>query len=369
MEKVELAIFGTGYWGTKLAREYAAIETSTGDVKLVYVIDSSSAALDSIKNELNKPVYPFISPEFRTNYFDALNDPKVEAVHIALPNHVHYKVARDALEAGKHVLLEKPIATNSREAFKIARLAEEKGLVLQVGHIFRFNNAIRTTRELLRSGKIGKIFYAGLNWTTRMNPLPVGRDIVFDLAPHPLDILNFLLDEWPVGVDAVGDSFVQKKADSEEVAFIHLEFPDQIIASIYLSWIHHGAKERSVKIIGEKGTVTCDALNQKIQFDFDDSSIQIPISDVGGFRGYNDNSQIDLTQSSESKNVPNNTIRDMQLHFVDRIRGRGPQLNSALVGAQTVSVLESITYAMRLGKKIRDREQDNTIAMRTFRSY
>jgi UDP-N-acetylglucosamine 3-dehydrogenase len=346
--RVKLAVFGAGYWGTKLCREYYTLENTTGEVELSYIVDSSEVALENIRKELSKLAYkPRSTLKYKTDYFQVLNDPEVEAVHIALPNQLHYEVARKALEMGKNVLIEKPLCTTSREAFKLARLSEEKGLVLQVGHIFRFNNAIRTLKEVLRSGRLGKIFYANLYWATYEPSLATNRDIVFDLAPHPVDILNYLLDEWPSGVHAVGDSYVHNKENREEVAIVSLEFPERVLAQLYLSWIHHGAKERIVKIICEKGTLTCNALDQKIKLDYDHTSVEIPAFpfDLNNLLTPRD----EYGKSRDGKILgPNNTIRDMQLHFVSQIRKRGPQMSSALVGARTVQVLEEITSAMRV---------------------
>ncbi len=349
--RIKLAVFGAGYWGTKLSREYAAIENSTGEVKLSYVVDTSVGALDQVKQELSNPIYPSTDATFSCDYSEVLEDSELDAVHIALPNQLHYPVARAAMDSGKHVLLEKPISTTSREAFKLTRLAEEKGLVFLVGHIFRFNNALRTVKQTLREGRMGRIFYANLDWATFMEVLPKERDIIFDLAPHPIDVLNFLLDEWPENVDAVGDSYVQKEDNSEEMAFVHLEYPDQILASIYLSWIHHGLKERSVKLVCEKGTITCDALRQTVKLDYDHNINEIPVFPFDGIDPVTPNKM--GSAETSRKSGANNTIRDMQYHFLERIASRGPQINGGMIGAQTVVVLENITAAMRAGRKLR----------------
>lgn len=353
--RLKIAVFGTGYWGTKLCKEYSGIESTTGEAQLRYVVDSSEYALGAIKKELDKQKnYSTSSIIFCQSYEEALSDPNVDAVHIALPNQLHYQIAHQALESGKNVLIEKPIATTSREAFKLARFAEEKGLVLQVGHIFRFNNAIRTVKEVIRSGRLGKIYYANLNWSTFMSPLPKDRDIVFDLAPHPVDILNYLLDEWPIGMDAIGDSYVQQKENCEEVAFVNLEFPERVLAHLYLSWIHHGAKERTVKLVCEKGSITCNALDQKIQLDYDHTSVEIPVFPfelnniiLGKKSAAMSNGAAEPKRTQQQVLGPNNTIRDMQYHFISQIMRRGPQMSSGLVGARTVQVLEEITEAMR----------------------
>jgi UDP-N-acetylglucosamine 3-dehydrogenase len=330
-----MAVFGAGYWGTKLCREYMALGRSTKDALLGWVVDSSDSALESIRSKLGQSAITFSK-----DYQAVLASREIDAVHIALPTTLHYKSARAALEAGKHVLLEKPMALSSREAFKLASLAEERGLVLQVGHIFRFNAALRMARKMIQEGYVGDVFYAKLEWTT--SEIPSGeRDIVFDLAPHPIDVLNYLLDEWPVGVDAVGESYHRRKESLEEMAFINLEFPDRITANIYLSWIQPGGKERVLRVVGENGTLFCDALSQTVALQTKKGESKVPASQFPRIGNGHE------LESKGEEGVPNNAMRDMQIHFIDTIRGRGPQFNSALIGARNVEVLEAITRAMR----------------------
>ena len=350
---IRLAVLGAGSWGSKLCREYAGIERSTKDFSLSWVVDASSSALDSVKNEIGQG-----GRTFSLDYFTPLRNRSVDAVHVALPTPLHYQTARAALEAGKHVLLEKPMATSSREAFKLASLAEELGLVLQIGHIFRFNSSLRMVRQMIREGRIGKVFYAKLDWAT--DEIPTGeRDIVFDLAPHPIDVLNYLLDEWPSDVDAVGESYLRRQRSLEEMAFINLQFPDRITANVYLSWIQHASKDRLVRIVGEDGTLHCDALNQSVTLHTKKGVSKIPAS-AFPWLGSNDNAR--SSQPGGHGKVPNNTIRDMQLHFLDTVRGRGPQFNSAMIGARNVEVLEAITRAMRMRRGAQTEPQYPPIA-------
>ncbi|MDG6900521.1 MAG: Gfo/Idh/MocA family oxidoreductase [Nitrososphaerota archaeon] len=327
-------MFGAGYWGTKILREYARLGVSQPDFNLEYVVDSSTLALERIKGEIGTKT------GFESDY-RAVLDTKVDAVHIALPNSLHYEVARDALEAGKHVLIEKPMALNSRDAFKLVSLAEESGLVLQVGHIFRFNDAVRMVRRLIGEGKIGRAFYLKLDWAATLTP-PRDTDIVFDLAPHPVDALNFILDEWPSSVEATGGSYLRKTEHAEEMAFINLEFPDRILASIYVSWIQHGVKDRMIRVVGEKGTIVCDALNQTIMISNEQGPTNVSRSQFPSSGPRNG-----ADAGAKSTDAPNNTIRDMELNFIESTRGRVPQYNSGFVGARTVSCLEAIVAAMR----------------------
>jgi UDP-N-acetylglucosamine 3-dehydrogenase len=334
-QRVEVALLGAGYWGSKIAKEYLSIQNTTDQASLVSVADISKNALDTLDSTIKLD-----GVVLTTRYQDVFEEKNIDAVHIAVPNELHYEIARHALESGKNVLIEKPMATTSREAFKLADLAEEMGLVLQVGHIFRFNNALRFLKKTLRSNLFGRTYYANLNWTTYMLTPPKNRDIVFDLAPHPVDILNYLFGEWPTRVDAIGESFIRGNTQQEEVAFINLQFPDTILANVHVSWIQQGRKERSVVVVCEKGAIECDALNQTViayaNAESDKPIVMFPFGN-----------------DASPELVPNNTIRSMQLHFIERIRGRGPQFNSGLIGARTVEVLEDITKAERIHQRSR----------------
>jgi UDP-N-acetylglucosamine 3-dehydrogenase len=348
LKPVKVAVLGAGYWGTKLTREYVAIQSTTGDAVLDWVVDSSEAALESVRRQVVRTTSNTSGTRTKfSNRIEQALESDADAVHIALPNNLHYELGRAALEAGKHVLLEKPMATDSRHAFKLVALAEEKGLVLQVGHIFRFNNAVNMVRKLLSEGRLGKVYYAKLDWAAFLAP-PDGRDIVFDLAPHPIDVLNYLLGEWPSDVDAVGESYVRKGALSEDMAFVNLEYPDEIVANVYLSWIQHGSKDRTIRIVGERGTIYCDAAQQTVYMYTDEGKTEIPRSLFPHSRLGNGIADGGVPPASE----PNNTIRDMEYHFIDTVRGRGPQLNSATIGARTIEVLEAITGAMRRRKSV-----------------
>lgn len=312
---------GVGYWGTKLVNEYLALSKSKGSFELNSVIDFASEKLEEIKDKFGS-----YNLTFSTDYDKMLLNDWIDAVHIATPNHTHYELARKALERGKHVLLEKPMTLSCREAFKLARVAEENGLVLQVGHIFRFNNALEIGKQIIRTNKLGKVFYVNLNWASYLEP-PKGRDIVFDLMPHPVDILNYFLDEWPSAVHAIGKSYLRNEDYREEAAFTHLEFPNDVLGNIYVSWLHHGVKERNVTIVGDKATMQIDALNQRVTLADDKAVKEIFV-------------------------VPNNTMQSIQSHFIDRITGRGPSYNSAIIGAVTVQVLEAIQKSMKTGLRV-----------------
>jgi predicted dehydrogenase len=321
-KQVRLAVIGAGYWGEKLIEEYLRLSKKS-TVELSAIVDKNRERLSYIKGKHNLP-----DKIFHSDFQEFLrNDKETDAVHIATPNETHYQIALEALERGKHVLLEKPMTTSSRSAFRLAREAERKGAILLVGHIFRFNNAVNMAKRLIENKMLGKIYYLNMKWTTYMQNLPE-RDIIFDLAPHPVDIINYLLEEWPINVYSKAKSFKRKSKNLEEAAFITMELPDDIIAGITLSWIQSGAKTRTVEIVGENSTLYVDALNQKIQL-------------------YDNNNN-----KSEIQIEVNNTIEALINHFIDRIINGSPPVNSSLVGAMTVHILEKIRESLEKNSSV-----------------
>jgi predicted dehydrogenase len=310
-KRVKVAVIGAGYWGEKLIGEYLRLSKKSA-ITLSAVVDKDQERLSYIKNKYNLP-----DKMFHSDFQEFLKHNEVDAVHIATPNETHYQIALEALERGKDVLLEKPMTTSSRSAFQLVREAEKRGVILLVGHIFRFNNAVNMAKRLIENKTLGKIYYLNIRWTTYMHNLPK-RDIIFDLAPHPIDIVNNLLEEWPLNVYSRARSFKRRLKGLEESAFITMELPKDIIAEMTLSWIQPGAKTRTVEIVGENSALYVDALNQKIYL-------------------YDNNNN-----KSEIQVEVNNTIEAMIKHFIDRIINGSPPVNSPLIGAITVYVLEKI---------------------------
>jgi len=316
---INLAVIGAGYWGAKLIAEYIALSKKRRDVRLVAIADISPERLVGISKKFSLP-----NSMLKKDYKEILEDPKITGVHIATPNETHYEVARKAISAGKHVLLEKPMCLSSRDAFRLARHTEKNNLVLLVGHIFRFNNAINKVKELIEKKEIDEVRYIELRWTAFVPP-PPSRDIIFDLAPHPIDIVNHLFEEWPIKVYVSARSYERKKIGLEEVAFATLELPKDALASMVLSWIHHGPKQRTVTIVSEKNTIKIEAVKQMIKLYENNQVREIPIE-------------------------RNNTIESEVNHFVQRIKNNDPPINSALIGALNVSVLESMRKSLQQGK-------------------
>lgn len=322
VRQVNLAVIGTGYWGTKLIGEYLALGKKRSDLKLCAVVDSVKERLEKVSNKFGLP-----SDMLYSNYRDVMRNHRINALHIATPMETHCEIALDAIDWGKHILLEKPMALSSREAFKLARHAEKKGRVLLVGHIYRFNNAINKVKEMIEDGTLGEPYYMDLRWTTYMQP-PDHRDVIFDLAPHPIDIVNHLLEEWPQKVSMEARSYQRKTMGLEETAFITANLPNEQIATISMSWIQPGPKRREVMLVGSKATVYIDTLLQRIHL-------------------YNNG-----TEGREIQLEINNTIATEINHFVDAIINDNPPTNSSLIGSMTVLVVESMKKSLHIQQAV-----------------
>src|ERR671910_2939397 len=313
VSKINLALFGGGYWGSKLASEYIQLQREKDNQEFNFfgIVDPDKERLSRIGSMLNLP-----STMLFSDVEQCMRNRDITAVHIATPTETHYNLAEQALDESKQVLLEKPMAMNSRDAFRLARLAEKNGQILLVGHIFRFNAALTRAKEILEKTAIGKVNYLRLSWLDELKPIP-NRDIIFDLLPHPIDIVNYLTDEWPSSIYAQSISYTRPaERGMEDMAFIVMEMPDRTSAQITLSWIQPGIKERTVTVTGTEATMSIDTLTQSIEL----------------FNAY----------GRKNVNVEkNNTIKSMVCHFLNCILGSENPSNSSLVGAMTVSILSA----------------------------
>jgi UDP-N-acetylglucosamine 3-dehydrogenase len=299
---VNLAVLGAGYWGRKVVEEYLNLARVDSSFNIAHVCDPKEANLKNCADSLHLD-----SDKLCTDYEAVLKSPDVDAVHICTPNETHYQIGLQALYKGKNVLMEKPLALSQKDGWNLCAAAEARHLCLQVGHIYRFSNALKKLRALIDDGYFGKLYYLKLQWTTWM-PSPLGRDIIFDLGPHPIDILNFLLGKWPVKVSCVGKSY--RRPSLEEVAYFYLDFGENLMSLVELSWLHPG-KTRELTVMGSQRAATVDCMRQRIHV------------------------------------LENNTIFDEIHHFVTSIRDESNHKNPGPVGAKLVSVLENLQTSLR----------------------
>jgi predicted dehydrogenase len=240
---INIAVIGFGYWGPNMTRNFNA----QTDGNVLYVADFRQNRLDVV----NK-LYPAIKTTKSAE--DAINDPKTDAVVIATPVFTHFELAKKALNAGKHVLLEKPMTATSAEAEELIELAEKKGKVLMVDHTFLYTGAVEKIKELIDGNVIGKLQYID---STRINLGLFQPDVnvLWDLAPHDISILNYLTDEKPHSVQAIGISHTNNGI--ENIAYLTLNYDSDMIAHFNCSWTSP-VKIRQFLIGGNKKMILFD---------------------------------------------------------------------------------------------------------------
>jgi predicted dehydrogenase len=243
---INIGVIGCGHWGPNHIRNFTNLQNS----KVIAVSDLDQNRLNNIKTQ-----YPGIVVE--KDYKNLLKNDNIDAVVISTPTKSHYKIAKDSLNQGKHVLCEKPLCFTVKEATKLVELSKSNKLILMVGHVFLFNNGIKEIKNLIVKKNLGNIYYIS---AIRTNLGPIRNDVnsVYDLASHDISIFNFLFDSLPIEVSAVGMCCLQ--TNIEDVTFISLKYPKNILANIRVSWLDP-KKVRQITVVGNKKMVSWDDLS------------------------------------------------------------------------------------------------------------
>ena len=334
-EKIKFALIGCGYWGANFLRIISNSEQAT----LEKVCDVDLKNLQLLANK-----HPLIS--FTDDVNQIINNPVIEAVVICTPVETHFELTEKLLLAGKHVLCEKPLTSNSEQCEYLYKLAQKQGVKLLVGHVFEYNSAIRYMAGMIEEGQIGKMLYLQL---TRMGLGPVRKDVgvVFDLAAHDVAIVISLMKGMPVAVSATASCFLQEGI--EDVAFIQLEFPEKVLASISVSWIDP-IKQRLVKVVGAKKMLVFDdvSIGEKLRIIETGKNYQTSPGDFGSFQMSVKDGEIVIPNLQNTESL----VSEFE-HFIACIRGQEEPLTDALYAARVVKVLEAAQAFIRQeGKKI-----------------
>jgi predicted dehydrogenase len=323
-----LAQIGCGYWGPNLLRNFSSLP----DCQVKYVVDASPERRAFV--EANFP---------RTQAVDTtavvLSDSEITGVVIATPAGTHFQLAREALLAGKHVFVEKPLATKVSEVDELAKLAEERNLVVMVGHTFIYNAAVRYVKKLLDGGELGEIRYI---YSQRLNLGRIRGDIdaLWNFAPHDISIIQYWLgDPSPISIRRLGMDFIQKGVD--DVVFLSLVYPQKIIANIHVSWLDPQKVRKMIVVGSQKMVVYDDIADNKI-------AIYDKGIDKKAILGQNmdfDNPRPDqFSYRSGDIVLPNisftEPLRAEAEHFVDCIRNGKKPITGALHARNVVSILE-----------------------------
>jgi predicted dehydrogenase len=241
--KTTVGVIGGGYWGPNLLRNFAENESC----ELRWLCDLDEKRLRTLGRR-----YPAV--QTTTDYKHLLADPRLDAVAIVTPVGTHFQFANEALQSGKHVLVEKPLTASVAEAEQLVELAERNQRVLMVDHTFVYTGAVRKIKEIVASGELGDLLYFD---ATRIN-LGLFQDdinVVWDLAPHDFSIMDFMIDNRPETLSATGSCHI--KPGIENIAYVLLRFSDELIAHFHFNWLSP-VKIRHTLIAGSRKMIVYD---------------------------------------------------------------------------------------------------------------
>ncbi len=329
MNFINVAVIGLGDWGPNVGRNLARLS----DVNLYAVCDMQEEALQKIGVQ-----YPAI--RLGTDYTELLNDPNVDAVVIATPVATHYALVKECLIAGKHVLVEKPLATTFDQCDELVELADKYNKVLMVGHVFLYNAAVRKLKSIIQSGELGQIYYI---YSSRLNLGRVRQDVnaLWNFAPHDISIVLYLLDMMPAQVNARGFSFIQPGI--EDVVFVTLNFPNGTGVNIHLSWLDP-RKMRLMTVVGSEKMVIYDDVSADAKIQIYDKGVTKQPTDqsLGEFKSFG---EFQLLLRAGDVLIPKiDFVEPLKLecqHFVDCIETGKKPITDGREGLRVVQVLEA----------------------------
>ncbi|MBI3271854.1 MAG: Gfo/Idh/MocA family oxidoreductase [Planctomycetes bacterium] len=323
-----IGVAGVGEWGKNLLRNFCLAR----DVRVKYACDPSEKNLASAT-----ALFPSVLRETR---FEALlADPEVDAVVIAAPALLHFAMARDALLAGKHVLVEKPMCLTEADARELAALVHRTGKTLMVGHLLEYHPAVSKLKGLVDSGELGHIRYV---YSQRLNLGRIRKDenALWSFAPHDLSVILYLLGEDPISVATRGEAYIQEGV--EDVVFINLEFADKRMANIHLSWLDPH-KVRKFTIVGSRKMAVFDDMEgtEKVRI-YDRGAENVAgFSPFGGYVALRFGDilipQIDLTEP----------LKNEVQHFVEAVRAGKPPRSDVHDGLRVVRLIEAAQQSLR----------------------
>jgi predicted dehydrogenase len=330
---ISVGVVGCGYWGPNLIRNFAENEGAA----LRWVCDKDARHLSKVARR-----YPVARTSH--DYQELLSDPRLDAVVIATPVATHYDFARRALEAGKHVLLEKPFTASVREAEDLIALAERRQLTLMVDHTFIYTGAVRKIKETVAAGELGDLLYFD---SVRVNLGLFQRDInvVWDLAPHDFSIMDYVVGREPTALLATGSSHIEPGI--ENIAYVQLRFGDSLIANFHFNWLSP-VKIRRTLIAGSRRMIVYDDI---------EPTEKVRIYDKGVTRtAYTADEEAYKTLVSYRtgdvwvpKLDPTEALHYVCAEFLDSIRDARPSASDGRAGLRVVRLLEAAQASINDG--------------------
>jgi predicted dehydrogenase len=330
---IRIAVLGAGRWGPNLIRNFHEADQA----QVVVVADPRGPRLDQLREH-------FPGVEVVAEAQAAIERPDVDAVVVATPTVTHGELARQALEAGKHVLVEKPITTDGDQGEALCQMAEGTGRILMVGHVFLYNPAVRAIKERLDAGDCGRLYHLS---AVRSNLGPIRMDVnaAWDLAAHDISIFDYWLGRGALTASAVGGAWINPGI--EDAVFLTLRYPDDVLVNVHASWLHP-RKSREVTVVGDRRMLTFDDMNLSAPVCIYDKGVTEDrtmaewVDDFTSFRA-----SIREGTVTQPEIPPGEPLRAECLAFLEAIRtGKAPDADGR-TGVQVVRTLEAIDRSLR----------------------
>ena len=325
---IKVGVIGCGYWGPNLIRNFI----HTPGCSMEICCDRDQDRLDHIKG-----LYPNVKTSTDHN---ELLESDLDAVAIATPVWTHYPLAKAFLEAGKHVMVEKPLTNSSVDCYDLIKTAEQNNLRLMVGHTFEYTAAVNKIKEIIDSGEIGDVLYIN---SSRVNLGLIQKDInvIWDLAPHDISIITYVLDQEPITVNATARSHFN--TGIEEVAMTTLNFANDTLAFIRNSWIDPN-KIRSMIFVGTKKMLIYDDISPNEKIKIYDKGVEKPsyYDTFGEFQFSYRYGDIHIPHVKQHE-----ALRKECSHFIECIESSSTPRSDGISGMRVIRAIEAANESLR----------------------
>lgn len=332
--KARTCVVGLGHWGPNLVR---AIERHQR-AEVVVAVDPSSERRALISQKI--PNLPL-----EATFADCLERHQFDAVFVAVPTELHYQIGMQVLQAGKHLFMEKPLASNSQECRELCEEADRRKLQLMTGHIFMFNDGITTMKRIVKEGDLGNLFYLH-SVRTNLGPLRTDVNAIWDLASHDISIFNYIFESLPMQVTCSAYSLLGRPM--QDVAQGTLVYPNNRIAAFFVSWLDP-QKKREITAVGDRKMLVFDDMKPERPLKIFDKGITVskPTEYSDNFNNF----RMSIRDGGclEPETTTGEPLFNECCHFIDSVIAGTRPLTDGYNGFDVVRILEALTRSMSEG--------------------
>ncbi len=329
-----IAVIGTGYWGKNHVRTYSEL-ASEGVIDSVKICDLDEKRARELGEAFNI--------EYLTDYKELIADPNIDAVSIVTPSHTHYALAKEFMEVGKDVLVEKPMTMDSKEAEQLVKIAKNTNQILMVGHIFRHHPAVKELKHRIDQGEFGKIRLISSNRLSFGAPRK-DMGVIYALGVHEVDMFCYLMDrDYPDSIHTTASYTLQ--SDIEETAMITMDF-NNTKAYAFESWLMPAyGKQRDLVVVGSEKTAKIDYLKPQELEVFD---IRIAEQDFDGKTAFS-------VENEGSYTIPipyAEPLKEELRHFIQCVNDRSTPISDGEIGLRAVKMAEAALESVKSGREV-----------------